>query len=125
MVISLERDVDLHMAQLMPLPLIVSCFRKIQIGFTFLVPAHLVVPEKGQLNGCVYRGLYHSCTWLPVSTSVDTGMGFHTCKQAQEWNILLFLISIGYRALTIWTFNFKPLSCQNPLNKLLQVLTAN
>jgi len=31
----------LHMAQLMPLPLTVSCFSKIQIGFTFLVPAHL------------------------------------------------------------------------------------
>jgi len=31
---------DLHMAQLMPLPLTVSCFSKIQIGFTFLVPAH-------------------------------------------------------------------------------------
>jgi len=28
------------MAQLMPLPLPVSCFSKIQIGFTFLVPAH-------------------------------------------------------------------------------------
>jgi len=28
------------MTQLMPLPLTVSCFSKIQIGFTFLVPAH-------------------------------------------------------------------------------------
>ena len=36
----LERSADLHMAQLMPLPLTVSCFSKIQIGFTFLVPAH-------------------------------------------------------------------------------------
>ena len=34
----------LHMAQLMPLPLTVSCFSKIQIGFTFLVPAHLDSP---------------------------------------------------------------------------------
>jgi len=41
MVICLERDGDLHVAQLMPLPLTVSCFSKIQIGFTFLVPAHL------------------------------------------------------------------------------------
>ena len=40
MVICLERDADLHIAQLMPLPLTVSCFSKIQIGFTFLVPAH-------------------------------------------------------------------------------------
>ena len=40
MVICLERDPDLHMAQLMPLPLTVSCFSKIQTGFTFLVPAY-------------------------------------------------------------------------------------
>ena len=39
-VICLERGADLPMAQLMPLPLTVSCFSKIQIGFTFLVPAH-------------------------------------------------------------------------------------
>jgi len=38
MVIRLERDADLHMAQLMPLPLSVSCFSKIRIVFTFLVP---------------------------------------------------------------------------------------
>ena len=41
MVICLERGADLHMAQLMPLPPTVSCSSKIQIGFTFLVPAHL------------------------------------------------------------------------------------
>ena len=40
MVICLERGADLHMAQLMPLPLTVSCFSEIQIGFTFLVAAH-------------------------------------------------------------------------------------
>ena len=39
MVICLERGADLHMAQLMPLPLTVCCFSKIQIGFTFLVLA--------------------------------------------------------------------------------------
>ena len=38
-VICLERGADLHMAQLMPLPLTVSCFSKMQIGSTFLVPA--------------------------------------------------------------------------------------
>ena len=44
MVIRLELGADLHMAKLMPLPLTVSCFSKIQIGFTFLVPAHLGSP---------------------------------------------------------------------------------
>ena len=53
MVICLERDADLHMAQLMPLLLTVSCFSKIQIGFTFLVQLTRVVPEKGPLNRCV------------------------------------------------------------------------
>jgi len=46
MVICLERGADLHMSQLMPLPLTVSCFSKIQTGFTFLVPAHLGGPGK-------------------------------------------------------------------------------
>jgi len=45
-VICLKRGADLHMAQLMPLPLTVSCFNKIQIGFTFLVPAHPGSPGK-------------------------------------------------------------------------------
>ena len=46
MVICLERGAEFHMAQLMPLPLTVSCFSKIQTGFTFLVPAQLGSPGK-------------------------------------------------------------------------------
>jgi len=41
-VICLDQGADLHMAQLKPLPLTVSCFSEIQIDFTF------VVPEKGR-----------------------------------------------------------------------------
>ena len=66
MVICLERDADLHMVQLMPLPLTVSCFSKIQIGFTFLVPAHPGSPGKGPLNGCV-------CVCVCVCASVCAG----------------------------------------------------
>ena len=55
MVVCLERGADLHMAQLMPLPLTVSCFTKIQIGSTFLVPAHLSSPGKGAVKRvCMY-----------------------------------------------------------------------
>jgi len=43
-VICPEQGAYLHMSQLMPLPLTVSCFSKIHIGFTFLVPAHLASP---------------------------------------------------------------------------------
>jgi len=42
----MERGANLHMAQLMPLPLTVSCFSEIQIGFTFLVPPHPGSPGK-------------------------------------------------------------------------------
>jgi len=45
-VICLERGADLRMARLMPLPLTVSCSSKIQIGFTFLVPAYPGCPGK-------------------------------------------------------------------------------
>jgi len=44
MVICQQRGADLHMAQLMSLPLTVSCFGKIQTGYTFLVPAHMGSP---------------------------------------------------------------------------------
>ena len=51
-VICLERGADLHMAQLMPLPLTVSCSSKIQIGLTFLVPAHPGSPRKRAVCVC-------------------------------------------------------------------------
>jgi len=53
-VICLEQGADLHLTQLMPLPLTVSCFNKIQIGYTFLVPAHLGSPrERAVKRVCV------------------------------------------------------------------------
>jgi len=61
-VICLERGADLHMALLMPLPLTVSCFSKIQIGFTFLVPAHLRIPGKRAVKRVCVCVLYPSLT---------------------------------------------------------------
>jgi len=50
--------------QLMPLPLTVSCFSKIQIGFTFLVPAHPGSPWQGPLNGCVGVCVFVTHCWV-------------------------------------------------------------
>jgi len=50
----------LHMAQLMPLPLTVSCFSKIQIGFIFLVPAHLGSPGQRAVKRLLLLLLYTS-----------------------------------------------------------------
>jgi len=58
-VICLERGADLHMAQLMPLPLTVSYFNEIQIGFTFLVLAldGRTVDSATVINKIVLEGL--------------------------------------------------------------------
>ena len=58
MVVCLEQGADLHMAQLTSLPLTVSCFSKIQIGFTFLVPAHLGSPGKKAVKRVCVWGVF-------------------------------------------------------------------
>jgi len=55
-VVCLEQGASLHIAQLMPLPLTVSCFSKIQIGLAFWYRLTWVVPVKEPLNGCVCGG---------------------------------------------------------------------
>ena len=72
MVICLERGADLHMAQLMPLPLTVSCCSKIQIGFTFLVPAHPGSRGKRAVERvCVCVCVYHQEYCISHPRNVD------------------------------------------------------
>ena len=65
MVVCLEQGADLHIAQLMPLPLTGSCFSKIQIGFTLLVPAHLGSPGK--------RAVKRACVSVCLSVCLFVG----------------------------------------------------
>jgi len=75
MVVCLERGADLHIAQLMPLPLTVSFFSKIQIGFTFLVLARPGSPRK-RANGCVCVCVRVSrlAICLVTATKLDTNL---------------------------------------------------
>ena len=66
MVICLERGADLHMPQLMPLPLTVSRFSKIQTGLTFVVSAHQGSPRQ--------RAIKRVC--VCVSSWMRVGGGF-------------------------------------------------
>ena len=66
MVICLERGADLHMAQQIPLPLTVSCFSKIQLGFTFLVSAHLGSPGQRAIKRVCVCGSYYTRNELSV-----------------------------------------------------------
>ena len=79
MVICLERCVDLHMAQLMPLPLTVSCSNKIQIGFTFLVLAHLGSPgQRAVKRVCVCMCVF-VCSGQVFSTGLPSTSSYtHT-----------------------------------------------
>jgi len=86
MVICLERGADLHMAQLMPMPLTVSCFSKIQIGFTFLILAYPGSPGKGPLNGsvCVYRLNKNTCLLLYSNSSLPATVKSHNPTHAMR-----------------------------------------
>jgi len=78
-VICLEQGADLHMAQLMPLPLTVSCFSKIQIGFAYLVPAHRGSPGQRAVKrvcACVcacVRACVCVCVCVPSEKCHCTG----------------------------------------------------
>ena len=82
MVICLERGADLHMAQLMPLPLTVSCFSKIQIGFTFLVPAHMGSPGKRAVK-CV-RVCVNICNLVLLFTTSITVKNISTSVKGTD-----------------------------------------
>ena len=64
MVICLERGADLHMTQLMPLPLTVSCFSKIHIGFTFLVPVHPGSPRQKAVKWVCVCACVRACMYV-------------------------------------------------------------
>ena len=76
-VICLERNADLHTAQLRPLPLTVSCSSiKIQIGFTFLVPAHLGSPgQRAVKRMYVCMNVPKGIKSIHSYTSVSSGAG--------------------------------------------------
>ena len=94
MVICLERGADLHIVQMMQPLLIVSCFSKIQIGFTFLVPAHPGSPGKRAVKRvCVCILGCYPVKWRVVQKSSNTG---HSGKMK------MYFIELGaFSALTL------------------------
>ena len=92
MVICLELGADLHMAQLMPLPLTVSCFSKIQIGFTFLLPAHLGSPGKRAIKQvcvcvCVTVVITHLKSFLYIIFLLCTCFCAHVFRQQKKFQL--------------------------------------
>jgi len=83
MVICLEQGADLHIAQLMPLPLTVSCFSKIQIRFTFLILAHLSSPRQRAVKRvcvcCDERIYVFVCLFASISLALHVQSSPHLC----------------------------------------------
>ena len=89
MVICLEQGAYLHVAQLMQLPLTVCCFSKIQIGFTFLVPAHPGSPGQRAIKRvCVCLCVYMCYNFSPVELIALINI-IHTALLAVQVNQLL------------------------------------
>jgi len=146
MVICLERGADLHMAQLMTLPLTVSCFSKIQIGFTFRLPAHLgSAGQRAVKRVCVCVFFYtakavilllecyssqHLSNYCRVakmrcfmavycSVYIVHWVWFHVYRICWQrlWNIVSLLLS--YISITLWTWL---IWCQSLFRGLRRVL---
>ena len=88
----LERGADLHMAQLMPLPLAVSCFSKSHISFTFLVPAHPGSPGKRAVKR-VYVCLVHN---MHIFHNPQTSQ---TMKYFNSKSWIISVLSISHRGM--------------------------
>jgi len=86
------------MAQLMPLPLTVSCFSEIQIGFTFLVPAHLGSPGKRAVKR-VYVSIFSAFSALTLL--VGWQEGHPACKKLSS-GMLVWLSVWSEMQTCIW-----------------------
>ena len=86
MVICQEQVADLHMAQLMPLPLTVSCVSKIQIGFTFLVPAHLGSPGHRAVKRVSVYALFLGFLHLLTKILFWKHFGSNSCNRTEIIN---------------------------------------
>jgi len=117
--LCLERGADLRTAQLMPLPLTVSCFRKIQIGFTFLVSAHLGSP--GQRPDRMYVCMRQWELWVFGCRVVLWSMEGRVLKQLTTLRMSLHSASsIGLCLRTFPTLSWFPMT--SPL--ILQVVVC-
>jgi len=65
---SFEVSQDLHMVQLMPLPLTISCFSKSRLVLPFWYRFTWVVPDKGPLNGCCIFNNSHTSGVLRLNS---------------------------------------------------------
>ena len=121
-VICLERGADLLMAQPMPLPLTVSRFSKIQIGFAFLVPAHPGSPRQravkrvcvGLVVILIFAHRSCSCNFYPATSRGAEYCDKHVCLSVCEhisWNPHPAFISYMYLCMLLIAMSWLSSGC--------------
>ena len=84
----------LHMAQLMPLPLTVSCFSEIQTDFTFLVPAHPGSPGQRAVKRVCVCGITFNTSHVNAKlTDLEYGLSRADGNPLQAWLVLMCIVS--------------------------------
>ena len=125
-VICLERGADLHMAQLMPWPLTVSCFSKILIGFTFLALAHLGSPEKALFQDNL--GKLHVLVKLGArdyGVLGCSGISWTICKQSAPCSRQITTPTSHHSIFSDWMlFVMLNQQCQSTEGKLVNINTS-
>ena len=106
-VICLERGADLHMVQLMPLPLNVSCFSKIQIGFIFLVPAYPGSPGQRAVKTGVYVCACIATQWLLAGSSLSLLTCLAACLVVCVISYAVFVRAVTYPIHTTFIYQIK------------------
>ena len=95
--ICLECSADLHMVQLMPLPLTVSCWpKKYRSVLPFWYRLTWVVPDKEPLNGCVCSKLVFLCRYVISFSYLSLAVCYCSSCIFHLHGLLLFL-HLGYR----------------------------
>ena len=93
------------------LPLTVSCFCKIQIGFTFLVPAHLGSPGKGAVKRvCVWLNWWKASNIMSSWVSNSSWHRYHrvpggVCCCCGPVSVSLSQVSVLLKRLNIWSWS--------------------
>jgi len=105
--ICLERGADLHMAQLMPLPLAVPCFSKIQIVFIFLVPAHPSSPgQRAVKRVCVFMTQQWSALIINYIKVLNI---WSTSDQTCSTSLLTYNLQKSTKTIMSWTLRIQEL----------------
>ena len=88
-VICLGQGADLHMMQLMPVPLTVFCSSKSRLVLPFWYRLTRIVPDKGPLNGCS-SSIVTTCTSVSCTVFGILPLISQNCKRSRDPDHVLY-----------------------------------